>query len=173
MNLALWLQQISKIYSLTCNNWQLCWVLQMLVYEKSAENLSFRSSLPFSDRKWDWKCNASFFIPYFCQQMGNKVATQNYAWDMTSLASGFTVHVSSTLLLCNIIFCSNINGVLTAAKLWVTRMWSNAQRDGHPAEYRWRPLFNAAKFGWRPLLECRAVTLPRRQTRWICRGAPN
>jgi len=26
-------------------------------------------------------------------------------------------------------------------------MWANAQRDGRPAEYRWRPLFNAAKFG--------------------------
>ena len=22
-------------------------------------------------------------------------------------------------------------------------MWANAQRDGRPAEYRWRPLFNA------------------------------
>ena len=29
----------------------------------------------------------------------------------------------------------------------ITRMWANAQRDGSPAEYRWRPLFNAAKFG--------------------------
>jgi len=28
-----------------------------------------------------------------------------------------------------------------------TRMWANAQRHGHPAEYRWRPLFNAARFG--------------------------
>jgi len=28
-----------------------------------------------------------------------------------------------------------------------TRMWANAQRDGRPAEYRWRPLLNAAKFG--------------------------
>jgi len=28
-----------------------------------------------------------------------------------------------------------------------TRMWANAQRDGHPAEYRWRQLVNAAKFG--------------------------
>ena len=27
-----------------------------------------------------------------------------------------------------------------------TRMWANAQRDGRPAEYRWRPLFNVAKF---------------------------
>jgi len=26
-------------------------------------------------------------------------------------------------------------------------MWANAQRDGRPAECRWRPLFNAAKFG--------------------------
>jgi len=25
-------------------------------------------------------------------------------------------------------------------------MWANAQRDGRPAEYRWRPLFNVAKF---------------------------
>jgi len=31
-------------------------------------------------------------------------------------------------------------------------MWANAQRDGRPAEHRWRPLFDAAKFGWRPLL---------------------
>jgi len=26
-------------------------------------------------------------------------------------------------------------------------MWAIAQRDGRPAEYSWRPLFNAAKFG--------------------------
>ena len=44
-------------------------------------------------------------------------------------------------------------------------MWANAQRDGRPAEYRWRRLFNAAKFGSRRLLECRAVTLPRREKR--------
>jgi len=29
----------------------------------------------------------------------------------------------------------------------ITRMWANAQRDGRPAEYMWRPVFNAAKFG--------------------------
>jgi len=44
-------------------------------------------------------------------------------------------------------------------------MWADAQRDGRPVEYRWRPLFNAAKFGRRPLLECRTVTLPRRESR--------
>ena len=30
-----------------------------------------------------------------------------------------------------------------------TRMWANAQRHDRPSEYRWRRLFNAAKFGWR------------------------
>ena len=28
-----------------------------------------------------------------------------------------------------------------------TGMWANDQHDGRPAEYRWRPLFNAAKCG--------------------------
>jgi len=28
-----------------------------------------------------------------------------------------------------------------------TRMWANAQRNGRPAEHRWRPLVNAATFG--------------------------
>jgi len=30
-------------------------------------------------------------------------------------------------------------------------MWANAQRDSRPAEYRWRPLFNAAKMDFNPL----------------------
>ena len=32
-------------------------------------------------------------------------------------------------------------------RMLATRMWANAQPDGRPAKYRWRPLFNAAKFG--------------------------
>jgi len=32
-------------------------------------------------------------------------------------------------------------------KLYLTRMWANDQRDGCPAKYSWRPLFNAAKLG--------------------------
>ena len=32
-------------------------------------------------------------------------------------------------------------------KYYELEMWANAQRDGRPAEHRWRPLFNAAKFG--------------------------
>ena len=51
-------------------------------------------------------------------------------------------------------------------------MWANAQRDGRHAEYRWHPLFNAANFGWHKPLECHAVMLPRRETRWNLQGCP-
>jgi len=51
-------------------------------------------------------------------------------------------------------------------------MWDIVQRDGCPAEYRWCSLFNAAKFGWRQLLECCAVTLPRRESHWNLQGCP-
>ena len=30
---------------------------------------------------------------------------------------------------------------------YIILMWANAQCGGGPAEYRWRPLFNVAKFG--------------------------
>ena len=53
-----------------------------------------------------------------------------------------------------------------------TRMWATAQRDGRLAEHRWRPLFNAAKFGWRSLLDGPAVTLPRCESRWNQVGCP-
>ena len=61
---------------------------------------------------------------------------------------------------------NNVSSSVTCT-LWSTtnRMWANAQRDGRPAEYSWGPLFNATKFGRRPLLECRAVTLSRRESR--------
>ena len=40
------------------------------------------------------------------------------------------------------------------------RMWANAQRDGRPAEYRWRPLLNAAVWLTPTARVYRAVTLP-------------
>jgi len=46
-------------------------------------------------------------------------------------------YTTSLAVQLGILFC-NIN---------VTRMWANAQPDGRPAKHRWRPLFNAAKFG--------------------------
>jgi len=43
------------------------------------------------------------------------------------------------------------------------QIWANAQRDGRPAEYRWRPMFNAAVW-LTPTTRCHAVMLPRRET---------
>jgi len=43
--------------------------------------------------------------------------------------------------------------VVPSEKQQTAGMWANAQRDGRPAEHRWHPLFNAAKFSWRPLLD--------------------
>jgi len=76
------------------------------------------------------------------------------------------VQVSRALLLPSHNIWNGINGVFITAKLYATRMWANAQHDGRTAEYRWRPLFNVAKFGWHPLLECHAVMLPGREIRW-------
>ena len=47
-------------------------------------------------------------------------------------------------------------------------MWANAKRDGRPAEYRWRPLFNAAVW----LTPTITVMLPRCETRWNLQGCP-
>jgi len=58
------------------------------------------------------------------------------------------------------------SSIRSRTETFTTRMWANAQRDGRPAEHRWRPLFNDAKFGWCPLLDCCALTLPRRKSRW-------
>jgi len=52
-------------------------------------------------------------------------------------------------------------------------MWANAQRDGRPAEHRWRPLFNAAKFGGRLLLDAVQLRCQDAKPVKISRGAPN
>jgi len=62
--------------------------------------------------------------------------------------------------------CARSSWNISDASPYTLEMWANAQRDGRPTEYRWRPLFNATKFGWHTLLQCRAVTLPRHETRW-------
>ena len=42
---------------------------------------------------------------------------------------------------------SGAHSVKVVEDITKLEMWANAQRDGRPAEYSWRPLFNAAKFG--------------------------
>jgi len=98
---------------------------------------------------------------------GHKVA-------MTFLAHKLhtTCHtrISSSYLL--LLHWHAINAACSVNNPMPTRMWANAQHDGRPAKYRRRPLLNTAKYDWHPLLECRAVMLPRRETRWNLQGCP-
>ena len=57
-----------------------------------------------------------------------------------------TAQISATVFLTHQSINQSVNryAVFCTAKNEETRMWANAQRDGRPAEYRWRPLFNAA-----------------------------
>ena len=54
---------------------------------------------------------------------------------------------NSTSSLCVCGLTTSLNSQKDHSETDITRMWANAQRDGRPAEYRWRPLVNAAKFG--------------------------
>jgi len=50
---------------------------------------------------------------------------------------------------------------IVIVKIVFTRMWTDAQREGRPAEYRWRSLRKFRNsIPCTTLLECRAVTLP-------------
>jgi len=58
----------------------------------------------------------------------------------------------------SLVQCLTYRTIMSQLKImFITRMWANAQHDGRHDEHRWPPLFNAAKFGWRSLLDCRAV----------------
>jgi len=48
-------------------------------------------------------------------------------------------------------------------------MWANAQRDGRPAEHRWRSV-QRRKLWLKPTTRCRAVTQPRCETRRNLQG---
>jgi len=95
---------------------------------------------------------------------GLKIAFHHRWWMMTTSWSSPHACVAETTL--RAAWVVDQKRFSLGVKQTPTRMWANAQRDGRPAEYRWRPLFNAANFGWRPMLERRAVTLPRRETHW-------
>ena len=76
-------------------------------------------------------------------------------WHSHSHSNGFggqNLHLMNAHLdqLChstNIRFQQSSGSMSDCSKRDPTRMWANAQPDGRPAEHRWRPLFNAPKFG--------------------------
>jgi len=114
-----------------------------------------------------WHCNMSELL----QEPVNGGAVAGKVTAPLAIARSISLASWLTLLLQNFTRASTTWVCTVSVYVW-TRMCVNAQRDGRSAEYRWRPPFNAAKFGWRPLLECREVTLPIRKSRWNLQGCP-
>ena len=70
-----------------------------------------------------------------------------------------------------------MNSVRTEAHPYMTKTVTKLGCGPMPNVMAPRPniggtLFNAAKFGWHPLLECHAEMLARRKTRWNLQGCP-
>ena len=57
-----------------------------------------------------------------------------------------STNYSVNLRLCGV-FVEKLSATAADHSSIQLEMWANAQRDGRPVKYRWRPLFNAAKFG--------------------------
>ena len=73
--------------------------------------------------------------------------TQLYiGWNDVTVICG---HITISVLCGNTAYCVTLSGEDTSRYLnkIELEMWANDQIDGRPAEYRWRPLLNAAKFG--------------------------
>ena len=71
-------------------------------------------------------------------------------FDVTTVCDEGAVQCAGALFLNIYIYATDndpFDHTAQRKKLKQTRMWANAQRDGRPGEHRWRPLFNAAKFG--------------------------
>ena len=68
----------------------------------------------------------------------NIVETRHKVFPILQLLRRVNIHTNAITVLMLIQMYIVVN---------TTRMWANAQPDGRPAEHRWRPLFNAAKFG--------------------------
>jgi len=65
----------------------------------------------------------------------------------------------------NIIFIHDYKWYRRTANKLKLEMWANAKRDARPAEYRWRPLFNAAVWLTPTARVPCSNAIPRRETR--------
>jgi len=76
-------------------------------------------------------------LPYYKKKMADNVATMKRMLD----------YINLNIAACHKV-CHRRWGLSSRrCDASLTRMWANAQPDGRPAEHRWRPLFNAPKFG--------------------------
>jgi len=89
----------------------------------------------------------------------------------TSIYGHALLHRAAIAKLISIIEIIWANQTNKLQQMYPTTMRIDAHRDRRPANTG-GALCSTPQFGWRPLLECRAVTLPRRETRWNYLGCP-
>ena len=91
-------------------------------------------------------CIMSFFISAADNLENKQLTLLNYSFIYAASSYLHSATCEATELFTE---NSNIFSTLQTISICTTQndkleMWANAQRDGRPAEYRWRPLFNAA-----------------------------
>jgi len=85
-------------------------------------------------------CNVTMFcrnIDTFCRIQEVTVCAENVHPELGCMLEDECLTARCTDWVCS------VHQVMSALQSKL-EMWANAQRDGRPAEHRWRPLFNAA-----------------------------
>jgi len=100
------------------------------------------SSASTADRRWNFRKK---WRDFWCKYTTNNFTDADDAFLCAAKKQKYKKMLARVCEVCT--ECATETG------LYQTRMWANAQPDGRPAEHRWRPLFSAAKFGWRPVLD--------------------
>ena len=111
-----------------------------------------------------WGVKAGWLIPHADKHGWHTVSSLVNTCQPERFTDEYRTH-DKALYKCSVYFSTCLNRALCLWRHWrlgepcrsqtmprfvrnrtTTRMWANAQPDGRPAEHRWRPLFNAAKF---------------------------
>jgi len=115
-----------------------------------------------------WFCHFTGCLRSLILPGGFGLSLLHYLWQATCQsrpALGPTKQLTGALYKINTLTFTNI--CQTFSK---TRMWANAQPDGRPAEHSaggalCSRLQSLADAHYRPILDCRAVTMPRHESR--------
>jgi len=75
---------------------------------------------------------------------GGRYRRRNYLRLRGLRVAGGQIYPSPLTLIVAITTFSHCACVTSDQRNLTLEIWANAQRDGRPVEYRWRPLFNAA-----------------------------
>jgi len=131
-------------------------------YKNQVNNIHIKMiwAPPYFCGKYGNRCTCEEKIQCAMELVGNGITLTRYGCNVCNISKGDKSWVwgrpAGHMVLASSIRYPWLGGnsaVAKATKVLLTRMWASAQPDGRPAEHRWRSLFNAAKLGWRPLLD--------------------